>query len=300
MNIAVKVEDAAAAAEAEVYATPLAELNPAKAARFQADAIWPMFERLRREDPVHFTPDSEFGPYWSITKWNDIMAVDTNHERFSSADGITLLNLQAMAEQSKVLGERRRGGAGFITMDEPDHGAQRKAVSPTVAPGNLALMAPLVRERAGADPRLPADRRGVRLGRQGVEGTDGHDPGHPVRLPVRGPAQADLLVGHGHQHARPRARARAGEQKGEAMFECFGAFTELWNQRVNAEPGNDLISMLAHSPATRNMEPREYLGNVVLLIVGGNDTTRNTISGSVYGAEPEPRPVRQAARQPRA
>ena len=75
---------------------------------------------------------------------------------------------------------------------------------------------------------------------------------------------------------------KSWQHKGEAMFECFGAFHELWNQRVNAAPGIDLISMLAHNPATRNMEPVEYQGNVVLLIVGGNDTTRNTISGSVY------------------
>jgi len=78
------------------------------------------------------------------------------------------------------------------------------------------------------------------------------------------------------------------EQKGAAMFECFGAFTELWNQRVNAPPANDLISMLAHNPATRNMEPREYFGNVVLLTVGGNDTTRNTITGSVLALNQNP------------
>ncbi|MEJ0065171.1 MAG: hypothetical protein WDM85_06755 [Caulobacteraceae bacterium] len=105
MNIAVKVgaaEDALAQqAAAEAYATPLAELNPARADRFQDDTIWPMFERLRREDPVHFTADSEFGPYWSVTKWDEIMAVDTDHEAFSSAEGIALPNLKNMEEQRK-------------------------------------------------------------------------------------------------------------------------------------------------------------------------------------------------------
>src|SRR5580693_5563910 len=119
MNIAVKV-DAAAEAAAEAYATPLAEINPAKIERFQEDAIWPYFARLRREDPVHFTAESEFGPYWSITRWDDIMAVDTNHEAFSSADGIGLPNRKAMEEQEKIFAqmgrERRKGGAGFITM----------------------------------------------------------------------------------------------------------------------------------------------------------------------------------------
>ena len=78
MNIAVKPQ-AGADAAAEAYATPLAELNPGKVERFRDDTIWPVFERLRREDPVHFTPESEYGPYWSITRWDDIMAVDTNH-----------------------------------------------------------------------------------------------------------------------------------------------------------------------------------------------------------------------------
>ena len=71
-------------------------------------------------------------------------------------------------------------------------------------------------------------------------------------------------------------------------MECFGAFGELWNQRVNAEPGMDLISMLTHNPATRGMEPEQYQGTVVLLIIGGNDTTRNTISGSVYALNKNP------------
>ncbi len=84
----------------ETYNTPLAELNPAKVERFKADTLWPIFERLRREDPVHFTPESEFGPYWSITRWADIMAVDTDHAGFSSAEGIGLANLE------------RHGGAG--------------------------------------------------------------------------------------------------------------------------------------------------------------------------------------------
>ncbi|HLY78291.1 MAG TPA: hypothetical protein VKQ70_02885, partial [Caulobacteraceae bacterium] len=156
MNIAVKVgaAEATARAAAEAYATPLAELNPARADRFQDDTIWPVFQRLRREEPVHFTADSEFGPYWSVTKWDEIMAVDTDHEAFSSAEGIALPNLKNLEEQRKALeaiGQepRRGGGAGFISMDEPEHGPKRKAVSPTLAPGNLHTMAPTVRERAG-------------------------------------------------------------------------------------------------------------------------------------------------------
>ncbi|MDB4069086.1 cytochrome P450, partial [Pseudomonadales bacterium] len=67
-----------------------------------------------------------------------------------------------------------------------------------------------------------------------------------------------------------------------ALLECLEVFTGLWNERVNQPPGNDLISMLAHGKETQNMDPMEYLGNLILLIVGGNDTTRNSLSGGVY------------------
>ena len=285
MNIAVKVD--AAAAAAEVDATPLAELNPARTDRFQSDAIWPVFERLRREDPVHFTPDSEFGPYWSITKWEDIMAVDTDHQTFSSAEGIGLANLAAMAEQEKVMGQRRRNSAGFITMDEPDHGPRRKAVSPTVAPANIAKMAPLVRERAGQIlDSLPIGEEFDWVDKVSKEltamtlATLFDFPFADRRKLTYWSDMFTNMPGHGP--------VESWQQKGEAIFECFSAFGELWNQRVNAEPGIDLISMLAHNDATRNMDQQEYQGTVVLLIIGGNDTTRNTISGSVYALNKNP------------
>jgi len=88
------------------------------------------------------------------------------------------------------------------------------------------------------------------------------------------------LPGHGP--------AKSWEHKAEAAFECFGAFQELWNQRLDSPPNIDLISMLTHNPATRTMDAQQYQGTVVLLIIGGNDTTRNTISGSVYALNKNP------------
>jgi cytochrome P450 len=276
MNIAVTLDPAE-----EALTVPLADINPARTDRFAADTIWPVFARLRREAPVHFTADSEFGPYWSISRWEDILAVDTNHEAFSSAEGIGLPNLAALAEQEKVMGPRRRNGAGFITMDPPDHGPRRKAVSPTLAPGNLARMAPLVRERAGAIlDGLPIGRKFDWVDLVSKEltamtlATLFDFPFDERRKLTWWSDMFTNLPGHGP--------VTSWQQKGEAIFECFAAFNELWNQRVNAEPGIDLISMLAHNEATRNMSPEEYQGTVVLLIIGGNDTTRNTISGSVY------------------
>src|SRR5579864_1261246 len=137
MNIAVK-PGAAEAARADADALPLDKINPARIDRFRADTIWPVFERLRAEAPVHFTADSEFGPYWSIARWEDIMAVDTNHEAFTSTEGIALGLLADEAEMERVMPGRtremqreaaQRGDGAFIGLDAPHHGPKRKAVS---------------------------------------------------------------------------------------------------------------------------------------------------------------------------
>src|SRR5206468_10565306 len=128
-----------AEARAAAYAEPLETLNPAKPRLFQSDAMWPYFERLRREDPIHFTPHSAVGPFWSITKYKDIMAIETDHKSFSSASGIGL------SESDLDMGPLPM----FIAMDPPKHDVQRKTVSPAVAPANLARLEPLIRERAG-------------------------------------------------------------------------------------------------------------------------------------------------------
>jgi cytochrome P450 len=283
MNVAVKVSASEAAAAA--YAIPLAQLNPGESQRFQDDTIWPVFERLRREDPVHFTAESEFGPYWSVTTWNDIMAVDTDHEAFSSASGITLLNRKAFEEQQKVLEmmgrKRRANSAGFITMDEPEHSVHRKAVTPTVAPTNIARMAPVVRERAGqildslpiGQPFDWVDLVSKELTAMTLA-TLFDFPFEDRRKLTYWSDMFTNMPGHGP--------VRDWMHKAEAAMECFGAFDALRDTRAEGELGADLISMLLTHPETREMSRDQYHGTVVLLIIGGNDTTRNTISGSVY------------------
>ena len=234
MNIAVKVDTSEAVAEA--YSTPLETLNPARPDRFQNDTIWPVFERLRREAPVHFTAESEFGPYWSLSRWEDIMAVDTNHVDFSSVDGITLVNQEALATQDKLLaemGRERRRGAGFITMDEPEHSVHRKAVSPAVAPANIAAMSPVVRERAGQIlDSLPINQPFDWVDLVSKEltamtlATLFDFPFEERRLLPYWSDMVTNMPGHGP--------VKSWEHKLEDLFQCFGRFEGLWNERVNA------------------------------------------------------------------
>jgi cytochrome P450 len=266
-----------AQAREDAYSTPLDKLNPAQPALFQADAMWPIFERLRAEAPVHRTEEHEFGPYWSISKYNDIMAVDTNHQVFSSEGGITI------AEPP--------GGEGplpmFIAMDPPKHDVQRKVVSPAVSPMNLQIMEPLIRERAAMIlDSLPIGEEFDWVDKVSKELTG------MTLATLFGMPQEDrrrLIYWSDVVTAAPgQGLIDTIEQKMAIFVEYHAYFTELWNERVNAPPTGDLVSMLAHGEATRHMEPREYFGNIVLLTVGGNDTTRNTISGSILALNRNP------------
>jgi len=279
MNIAVNAlaKDARDAA----YALPLDKLNVAQPILFQSDTMWPYFERLRKEEPVHFCAESEFGPYWSITKYNDIMAVDTNHQVFSSdymLGGITIGGGQANVDPLPM----------FIAMDPPKHDIQRKIVTPVVSPANLQVLGPIIRERAGKIlDSLPigvpfdwVDKVSIELTAMTLATLFDF----PFELRRKLSRWSDVVTA-----APGFGIVDTMEQKQMEMDEYRSFFNGLWNERVNlSEPGGDLISMLAHNPATRNMEPREYFGNVVLLTVGGNDTTRNTITGSVVALNQNP------------
>ncbi len=280
-------------ARQQANALPLDKLNPAQPELFTQDAMWAQFERLRRESPVHYTAESDYGPYWSITKYNDIMAIDTNHQVFSSADGIVLQSLESKAESAG-----RPTRPSFIGMDPPKHDVQRKAVSPAVAPHNLAQMAPVIRERAGAIlDNLPIGETfdWVDLvSKELTAMTLATLFDFPFERRRDLTYWSDMMTnppGHGV--------CESWEQKRSELTKCFDAFDGLWAERIkDTEPKFDMISMLAHNPATREMDEHEYHGNVTLLIIGGNDTTRNTISGSIYALNQNPAQYRKLRENP--
>jgi len=270
------------------YSIPLEEIDVGRGELFKTDTMWPYFERLRKEAPVHYcAANEEFGPYWSVTKYNDIMAVDTNHQVFSSEGGITLRDQD---EDFKL--------PMFIAMDPPKHDDQRKVVSPIVAPANLAKLESTIRERAGKlldemDTQQPVDwvdRISIELTTQ-MLATLFDFPFEERRKLTR---WSDVATA-----SEESGIIESEEQRRAELFECADYFIGLWNERVNArEPGNDLISMLAHGESTRNMDKMEYLGNLILLIVGGNDTTRNSITGGLYALNKFPEQYRKLQANP--
>jgi cytochrome P450 len=261
-------------ARAEAWAMPLEAMDVSLAERFRDNTMWPFFERLRAEDPVHYCAESEFGPYWSVTKYNDIMTVDIEHRVFSSQGAITIAN----PDQDFLL-------PMFIAMDPPKHDAQRKAVSPIVSPHNLAKLESVIRERAGEIlDGLPLGETFDWVDRVSIELTT-----QMLAILFDFPWEDRRKLTWWSDIITTDKSDVMTEEEGRAeLMQCGAYFTRLWNERVNSEPGNDLISMMAHADATRNMEPMEYLGNLVLLIVGGNDTTRNSITGGLLALNENP------------
>ncbi|MGZ6008919.1 MAG: cytochrome P450 [Rhizomicrobium sp.] len=264
----------------EAANTPLVKFDVADPERFRNDTHWPFFARLRKEAPIHYCAESRFGPYWSVTKFKDIMAVDTNYKQFSSDwtyGGITIRDPDADFQLPM-----------FIAMDPPKHDAQRKVVSPIVAPENLHRMEGLIRGRVGKIfDELPrneefnwVDRVSIELTTQ-MLATLFDFPWEDRRKLTRWSDVATADENSGVVESEDQRRAE--------LFECADYFMRLWNERVNApEVGGDLISMLAHGESTRNMDRMEYLGNLILLIVGGNDTTRNSMTGGLYALSQNP------------
>jgi len=274
-------DDLQKAARERAYSMPLAEISPADPELFRTDTMWPYFERLRKEDPVHYTAEHEFGPYWSVTKYNDIMAVDTNHEAFSSEPSITIADPKDDFRLPM-----------FIAMDPPKHDVQRKTVNPAVSPINLQNLEPIIRERAAKIlDDLPLNEEFDWVDKVSIElttmtlATLFDFPWEDRRKLTR---WSDVATAGKNNLSLFKSEETAEEERRAELFECVDYFMRLWNERVNAPPANDLISLLAHGPSTRNMDRMEYLGNLILLIVGGNDTTRNTISGSILALNQNP------------
>ena len=272
-------EELQRAAREAAYSMPLRDFHPGAPQLFRSDTLWPYFDRLRKEEPVHYCDNAPIEPYWSVTRYNDIMHVDTNHGLFSSdvsLGGISIRDVPPGYDWPS-----------FIAMDQPQHSAQRKTVQPMFTPTHLDELAILIRKRTctvlDSLPRNETfnfvDLVSIELTTQ-MLATLFDFPFEERRKLTR---WSDVST------ALPKSGVvESAEQRRAEMDECAAYFTRLWNERVNAEPRNDLISMMAHNDATRYMDGDNLMGNIVLLIVGGNDTTRNTMSGSVLALNEHP------------
>ena len=254
-------------------ATPLEQIDFSDP-RLLRDDIWrPYFARLREEAPVHYQADSPFGPFWSVTRFEDIVAVDSNFKDFSSEPTILMADL---TDEMPV--------EMFIAMDPPKHDVQRRAVQSVVAPQNLSQMESLIRTRVvDILDNLPVgetfnwvDEVSINLTTQMLATLFNFPFEERHKLTY----WSDLsTAGTG-----PLKTEEEMDEIRAELLDCLQVFTQLWHERKGQDNGAfDLISLLQRDPSTENMvdNPMEYLGNLMLLIVGGNDTTRNSATGGV-------------------
>jgi cytochrome P450 len=252
---------------------PLEQIDFSDPNLLRDDTWHAYFARLRDESPVHYQAESPFGPFWSITRFEDIVAVDSNFKDFSSEPAILIGDIpdDMPAEM-------------FIAMDPPKHDVQRKAVQSVVAPKNLAEMEVLIRSRVCEIlDGLPVGETfdwvsdvSINLTTQMLATLFDFPFEERHKLTY----WSDISAGTEEM----TGGTVGAEERMEGLRDCLETFTGLWHERkANPRESFDLISLLQRDPNTADMvdRPMEYLGNLMLLIVGGNDTTRNSATGGV-------------------
>jgi len=259
--------------------TPLEKIDVSDPRLYELDAWRPYFARLREEAPVHYLADSAFGPFWSVTRFEDIVAVDSNHADFSSEPTIVFGDLTEDMPFEM-----------FIAMDPPKHDVQRRAVQPVVAPQNLAEMEGLIRSRViEILDKLPLGETFDWVERVSINLTT-----QMLATLFDFPFEERHKLTYWSDIAAGSPEIAGGDvdpqERMAGLNECLQRFTEIWHERKGRKDSFDLISLLQRDPNTADLvdRPMEFLGNLGLLIVGGNDTTRNSATGGVLALNQNP------------
>ena len=251
------------------------------------DRWQPIFAKMRAEAPINRVTDTPYGSFWNVTTVKAIQHVEALPELYSSAwdkGGITIGEPPADVTP-EMIAERRL--PMFIAMDRPEHTGQRRTVAPAFTPAEIEYLAAEVRMRTAATlDTLPFGEQFDWVEKVSIELTTGM-----LAILFGFPWEDRRLLTYWSDWAGDVELGLAREladTRHEILLEMASYFQRLWMERTGAPPSRDLISMMINSDAMNHMSPQEFMGNLVLLIVGGNDTTRNTMSGIVHGLDQFP------------
>ena len=254
---------------------------------YAEDRWQPIFAEMRANEPVNKVTGTPYGDYWNVTTIKAIQHVEALPELYSSSwdkGGITIGDPPADLDPER-LAERRL--PMFIAMDRPDHTGQRRTVAPAFTPAEIEYLSTEVRMRTAATlDTLPWGEQFDWVDKVSIELTTGM-----LAILFGFPWEDRRLLTFWSDWAGGTELAFARELH-DTRWEVFGEmaqyFKTLWIDRMGKPPQRDLISMMIHSDAMKDMSPQEFMGNLILLIVGGNDTTRNTMSGIIHGLDSFP------------
>ena len=268
----------ASSATLERTSSPIAPIDVSSAHWYEGEDWQVPFRQLRAEAPIQYVPDSAFGPYWSVSTYKPIVHIEALPKIFSSSWEYGGIAIPGSVDEPM---ENEMRTPMFIAMDPPHHTAQRRTIAPSFGPSEVAAMKAEVQARtAEVLDSLPIGQPFNWVEKVSIELTTGMlaklfdfpwEERHKLTYWSDMGGNVELMK-------TPEDMA----MRTAALFEMGTAFAELW-QRKAAEPGKDLISVMLRSDAMNHMSQEEFIGNLILLIVGGNDTTRNSMSAFAWG-----------------
>jgi cytochrome P450 len=264
----------------DVSMSALQGLDVSDPALYQTDNWRPAFARLRNEAPVHYCKDSAYGPYWSVSSYQFIQEVELNTKAFSNRADLGGIQINNIAP--------KLNRPSFVSMDPPEHTGRRKAVTPMTNRSSLENFSELIRERTVDVLRaLPRDEVFDWTDLVSTELT-GMMLASMFNFPQAQRRQlirwSDVATANLQADNAP---VKTEDERYAELVQMADTFAPLWQERIGGDDF-DLITMLANNPATANMDREEFIGTLFLLIVGGNDTTRNSMTGGLLALQENP------------
>ena len=250
---------------------------------YAEDRWQPIFAEMRKTAPINKVTGTPFGDYWNITTLKPIQHIEALPKIFSS----DMKNGGFVIADPLENDLTSSGVSNFLGMDPPDHTPRRRAIAPAFTPAEMVRLTNLVRERTGQVlDALPVGEQFDWVQWVSVDLTTSmlatiFDFPWEYRhyLPFWSDWMSDSRLGEDPELSQMRL---------DAMMEMADCFMKLWDQRRNAPEAPDLLSRMIHSEALGDQDPMEFMSTLAVLVVGGNDTTRNTMTGIVEALDQFP------------